>query len=127
MHLLHAGGVNCIKLGDNVIEYSSDFRFYVTTKLRNPHYLPELATKASNNVIPGVFLFLFFVLLSNENTSMIARGKEDILLHFIDSQHIHTDALCQCTTLKGSVSENEADIFPDSNVYTKVVVLWYMQ
>ena len=34
-----------IKLGENVIEYSKDFRFYVTTKLRNPHYLPEIATK----------------------------------------------------------------------------------
>ncbi|KAJ1636012.1 dynein heavy chain [Pavlovales sp. CCMP2436] len=25
--------------------YSSDFRFYVTTKLRNPHYMPELQIK----------------------------------------------------------------------------------
>ncbi|RXM98274.1 Dynein heavy chain 12, axonemal [Acipenser ruthenus] len=41
------GGVECIRLGENVIEYSSDFRFYITTKLRNPHYLPELATKVS--------------------------------------------------------------------------------
>ena len=36
-----------IKLGDNVIEYSKDFRFYITTKLRNPHYLPEVATKVT--------------------------------------------------------------------------------
>ncbi|XP_077977539.1 dynein axonemal heavy chain 12-like [Glandiceps talaboti] len=41
------GGVECIRLGENVIEYSRDFRFYITTKLRNPHYLPELATKVS--------------------------------------------------------------------------------
>uniref|UniRef100_A0A7N8WP92 Dynein axonemal heavy chain 12 n=1 Tax=Mastacembelus armatus TaxID=205130 RepID=A0A7N8WP92_9TELE len=41
------GGVDCIRLGESVIEYSSDFRFYITTKLRNPHYLPELATKVS--------------------------------------------------------------------------------
>ena len=41
------GGVWCIKLGDNTIEYSSDFRFYITTKLRNPHYLPELSTKVT--------------------------------------------------------------------------------
>ena len=36
-----------IRLGDGVIEYSQDFRFYITTKLRNPHYLPEVATKVS--------------------------------------------------------------------------------
>ncbi|XP_037628190.1 dynein heavy chain 12, axonemal [Sebastes umbrosus] len=41
------GGVDSIKLGESVIEYSSDFRFYITTKLRNPHYLPELATKVT--------------------------------------------------------------------------------
>ncbi|XP_041955531.1 dynein heavy chain 12, axonemal isoform X1 [Alosa sapidissima] len=41
------GGMDCIRLGETVIEYSSDFRFYITTKLRNPHYLPELATKVS--------------------------------------------------------------------------------
>lgn len=40
-------GVEMIKLGDNVIEYSKDFRFYITTKLRNPHYLPEVATKVT--------------------------------------------------------------------------------
>ena len=40
-------GVVCIKLGDNTIEYSDDFRFYVTTKLPNPHYLPEVATKVT--------------------------------------------------------------------------------
>uniref|UniRef100_A0A673A977 Dynein axonemal heavy chain 12 n=1 Tax=Sphaeramia orbicularis TaxID=375764 RepID=A0A673A977_9TELE len=41
------GGVDCIRLGESVVEYSADFRFYITTKLRNPHYLPELATKVS--------------------------------------------------------------------------------
>jgi dynein heavy chain len=41
------GGVPCIRLGDAVIEYSPDFRFYITTKLRNPHYLPELSTKVT--------------------------------------------------------------------------------
>ncbi|XP_030590036.1 dynein heavy chain 12, axonemal [Archocentrus centrarchus] len=41
------GGVDCIRLGESVIEYSNDFRFYITTKLWNPHYLPELATKVS--------------------------------------------------------------------------------
>lgn len=41
------GGMDCIRLGESVIEYSGLFRFYITTKLRNPHYLPELATKVS--------------------------------------------------------------------------------
>jgi dynein heavy chain len=36
-----------IKIGDSVIEYSMNFRFYLTTKLRNPHYLPEVSTKVT--------------------------------------------------------------------------------
>ena len=30
-----------------MIEYSRDFRFYITTKLRNPHYLPEISVKVT--------------------------------------------------------------------------------
>lgn len=42
-----AQGVWYLKLGENVLEYSFDFRFYITTRLRNPHYLPEIAVKVT--------------------------------------------------------------------------------
>jgi len=45
--IFKSGGVNCIRLGDSTIEYSSDFRFYITTKMRNPHYLPETSVKVT--------------------------------------------------------------------------------
>ena len=41
------GGVECIRLGDATIEYQADFKFYITSKLRNPHYLPELQVKVT--------------------------------------------------------------------------------
>ncbi|XP_068084555.1 dynein axonemal heavy chain 3 [Anabrus simplex] len=41
------GGIEYLKLGENVLEYSHDFRFYITTRLRNPHYLPEIAVKVT--------------------------------------------------------------------------------
>lgn len=37
--------MNCIRLGDATLEYSSNFRLFMTTKLRNPHYLPEVSVK----------------------------------------------------------------------------------
>jgi dynein heavy chain len=40
-------GVMCMKLGESIIEYSPQFRFYITSKYRNPHYLPELSTKVT--------------------------------------------------------------------------------
>jgi len=36
-----------LRLGDKEIEWSTDFRFYITTKLSNPHYPPEISTKVS--------------------------------------------------------------------------------
>lgn len=41
------GGVPIIRLGDREVEYNSSFRFYITTKLGNPHYTPEIATKTT--------------------------------------------------------------------------------
>lgn len=41
------GGCDCIRLGDSTVEYSENFRFYITTKLRNPHYLPEISVKVT--------------------------------------------------------------------------------
>lgn len=38
-------GVECLKLGDSTIEWSKDFRLYLTSVLRNPHYLPEVSVK----------------------------------------------------------------------------------
>ncbi|KYM93367.1 Dynein heavy chain 7, axonemal [Cyphomyrmex costatus] len=42
-----SGGALCIKIGDSIIEYSDKFRYYITTKLRNPHYLPEVVVKVT--------------------------------------------------------------------------------
>lgn len=37
-----AGGRTLIRLGDSDIDYNKKFRFYMTTKMANPHYLPEV-------------------------------------------------------------------------------------
>ena len=34
-----------IKVGDKTIEYNSDFKLFMTTKMSNPHYLPNVTTK----------------------------------------------------------------------------------
>lgn len=31
-----------IRIGDSEVEYDKNFRLYLTTKLLNPHYLPEI-------------------------------------------------------------------------------------
>ena len=36
-----------IRLGDKEVDYNPDFKFYITTKLSNPHYAPEISTKTT--------------------------------------------------------------------------------
>uniref|UniRef100_W5N7B2 Dynein axonemal heavy chain 2 n=1 Tax=Lepisosteus oculatus TaxID=7918 RepID=W5N7B2_LEPOC len=45
--LTRVGGRLLIRLGDKEVEYSPEFRFYITTKLSNPHYTPEISTKTT--------------------------------------------------------------------------------
>lgn len=41
------GNSMTLKIGDAIIDYAKEFKFYLTTKLRNPHYLPEVSTKVT--------------------------------------------------------------------------------
>ncbi|XP_070178052.1 dynein axonemal heavy chain 6-like [Littorina saxatilis] len=42
-----SGGRLLIRLGDSDIDYDRNFRFYMTTKMSNPHYLPEVCIKVT--------------------------------------------------------------------------------
>jgi len=41
------GGTEMIKVGDSTIPWNDSFRFFMTTKLPNPHYPPEVCVKVS--------------------------------------------------------------------------------
>mmetsp|Transcript_28814 Transcript_28814/g.26051 ORF Transcript_28814/g.26051 Transcript_28814/m.26051 type:complete len:505 (+) Transcript_28814:730-2244(+) len=58
------GSTYYIRLGEQVIEYMTTFGFYITTKLRNPHYMPELSTK--------VTLLNFMITLEGLNDQLLA-------------------------------------------------------
>ena len=45
--LLKIGNRVVMRIGDKELDYSPDFRMYITTKLANPHYTPEISTKAT--------------------------------------------------------------------------------
>ena len=50
--LLHSefiadGGVKQIKLGDSIIDFDDLFNLYMTTKMPNPHYAPEVCIKVT--------------------------------------------------------------------------------
>jgi dynein heavy chain len=41
------GGTEMIKIGDSTIPWNDSFRFFMTTKLPNPHYSPEVCVKVA--------------------------------------------------------------------------------
>ncbi|XP_048653960.1 dynein axonemal heavy chain 2 isoform X2 [Marmota marmota marmota] len=41
------GGRLLMRIGDKEVEYNPNFRFYITTKLSNPHYSPETSAKTT--------------------------------------------------------------------------------
>lgn len=43
--IYNQSGTMVVKLGDVVVPYDNNFRLFITTKLANPHYTPEIAIK----------------------------------------------------------------------------------
>lgn len=41
----HEDGLLKIKFGDKGIEYNPNFKFFLTTKIQNPHFMPETCIK----------------------------------------------------------------------------------
>lgn len=43
--LFNHTGQPYVKIGENIVPYNFDFRLYLTTRLSNPHYTPDIAEK----------------------------------------------------------------------------------
>jgi dynein heavy chain len=58
-------GVATIRFGDTTLEYDHKFRLYITTKLSNPHYPPELCVKVNllNFMATAEVLILLLILI----------------------------------------------------------------
>ncbi|KXS15928.1 hypothetical protein M427DRAFT_111568 [Gonapodya prolifera JEL478] len=124
------GGVNCIKLGDTVVEYSPEFRFYITTKLRNPHYLPELSTKVTllNFMITpeGLEDQLLGIVIAKERPEL-EEVKNQLLLQSADNkrqlQEIEDKILEVLSSSQGNILEDETaiQILSSSKVLAKTI------
>ncbi|KAL3899975.1 MAG: hypothetical protein SGPRY_012545, partial [Prymnesium sp.] len=47
VYVFKQGGRSLLRLGDSDVDYNDSFKFYMTTKLPNPHYLPEVCIKVT--------------------------------------------------------------------------------
>uniref|UniRef100_A0A8D3BVT1 Dynein axonemal heavy chain 12 n=1 Tax=Scophthalmus maximus TaxID=52904 RepID=A0A8D3BVT1_SCOMX len=110
------GGMDCIRLGESVIEYSYDFRFYITTKLRNPHYLPELATKVSllNFMITpeGLEDQLLGIVVAKERPELEEERNKLILQSAANKRQLKEteDKILETLSSEGNILEDESAI-----------------
>ncbi|XP_072930463.1 dynein axonemal heavy chain 6 isoform X2 [Epargyreus clarus] len=88
-----------IHLGDSDIEYDTNFRLYLTTKLANPHYLPEICIQ--------VTLVNFTVTLSGLEDQLLA---DVVRLERPDLEQLRTQLIVRINADKATLLEIEDKI-----------------
>jgi len=71
------GGQVKFKLGEKILDYHKGFRFFLTTKLSNPHYPPEICLKVNTDI----FILNFKVTILN--FMVTPEGLEDQMLNIV--------------------------------------------
>jgi hypothetical protein len=70
---------NCIQFGTPVLLDSQDFKFYVTSKLRNPHYFSEVSVKVRHFLWRFILRLYFFVNSVDKEKRLFARVLDTVL------------------------------------------------
>lgn len=110
-------GVMYMKFGESVIEYHTDFRFYITTRLRNPHYLPEIAVKVSllnfmitpqglQDQLLGIVVAKDLPLLEEKKNQLIIEGANNKRI----LKEIEDKILEVLSTSEGNILEDETAV-----------------
>jgi len=90
-NLFKQGAAWCLRIGDSTVEYDDKFKLYITTKLRNPHYLPEVSTKVTllNFMITpaGLQDQLLGVVVAEERPDL-EQAKSKLLLQSAENQRV---------------------------------------
>jgi len=111
--LLKRGPSFVIKVGDKEIDFNPQFKFYLTTKLANPHYPPEVSTKATiinfsvkqqglEDQLLGIFIQKEkeeLEIQKNETVLTVARSKNKLV-------ELEDLILYQLSTVEGSLIDN---------------------
>ncbi|XP_033238860.1 dynein heavy chain 3, axonemal [Drosophila pseudoobscura] len=109
----HKGGL-FIKSGDTMIEYNPDFRLYITTCLRNPHYPPEVMVMVTvlNFMITeqGLREQLLAIVVAHERPDLQEK-KEQLIIESARNRDalytIESKILEVLSTSEGNVLEDE--------------------
>lgn len=111
------GGIEVISLGDSVIPYHPKFRLYLTSKLRNPHYMPEVFNKVTivNFALTaeGLEDQLLGIVVANERPDL-QKQKENLVVESAENRsalkEVEDSILKTLSETEGNILENETAI-----------------
>ncbi|XP_054274165.1 dynein axonemal heavy chain 2 [Macrosteles quadrilineatus] len=102
-----------IKLADRTVPYNRNFRFFITTKLNNPHYPPEISTKTTlvNFAIKeeGLEAQLLGIVVRKEKPQL-EEQKDSLVLNIAEGKrtliNLEDELLRLLSESKGSLLDN---------------------
>ena len=109
------GGQMVLRLGDTDVPYSKDFKFFITTKIANPHYMPEVCIKVTIinfTVTPsGLEDQLLVDVVQNERPDLEQRKDELTVAIAADQKELkrlEDSILHMLATSTGNILDDEA-------------------
>ncbi|XP_035775701.1 dynein heavy chain 3, axonemal-like [Anopheles albimanus] len=130
-NIIFQKGSYYIKFGDGMVEYNDNFRFYITTNLRNPHYLPETAVMVTlmNFMITeqGLRSQLLGTVIIQERPDLQEK-KESLIIESAQNQEALYNAeakiLQVLSTAEGNIldDENAIDILTSSKQLSEEIL-----
>uniref|UniRef100_H2YSE4 AAA+ ATPase domain-containing protein n=1 Tax=Ciona savignyi TaxID=51511 RepID=H2YSE4_CIOSA len=109
-------GMEYVKLGENTVQYSHDFKLYITTRMRNPHYLPEVSVKVTliNFMITPIALEdQLLRLVAAKERPELEEKKSELILEGANNRRLLKnieDKILEVLSREGNILEDETAI-----------------
>lgn len=110
--IITKGGQKTIQLGDNIVDYNDRFELFLTTKLSNPHFSPEICVKVNllnfMATVDGLFDQMLNITVRNE-TPELEKTREALIVKEAENKKTLKDIEDRILSLLASSQGNILD------------------